>query len=122
MTRFGSSGLPLPGTTGVVDSTEGGIHDVGIINDSGGSSELPPGRYRVEVTRAWGDYEIGGRAEGELLDAADVEIAREAAKTDYPMRERESTGDPVLDAHTKRIMGPGRERRVFFALRDFEAD
>lgn len=93
--------------------------DVGIINDSGGSSELPVGTYRVEVTRGWHDYEIGGRMEGLLLDDADVEIAREAARTDFPYEDRPS-GDPRLDALMRKRMGdPLRHRRVFFAARDF---
>jgi hypothetical protein len=68
-------------------SVLGTINSVGIINDAGGSGWMPVGRYRIEVTRTWNDYEIGLRGEGTLLDEADIEIARKAGETGHPQSE-----------------------------------
>jgi hypothetical protein len=93
----------LVGAVGIVRCTTR-LHDitsVGITNDQGGSSFLPEGSYRVRVTRAWDDDEIGGRAEGVLVDPADIETAREAGTTGFPVRQ------------------PLAPERVFFAQADF---
>ena len=95
----------------VTDDGSGILGKVGLINDAGGSTELPqgtrraPARYRVRITRSWGDYEIGGRCEGLLLDDADVDLARETATTGFANR-------------THLPLDP---RRVFFAAADFTA-
>lgn len=86
------------GKTGVVKE---GAH-IAILNDLGGTTELPDATYRVKVIRAWGDYEIGGRCEGRLLDATSVEIARLTGTTGYEPK------DDLFDPE-----------RVFFAQRDF---
>jgi hypothetical protein len=67
---------------GVAVSTDD-FSAVCITNDVGGTSMLPPGRYRVEVVRQWHDYETGIRMVGELLDEADWEVARLAGTTGY---------------------------------------
>ncbi len=97
-------GIGGGGPVGTVDCAASGLGDitsVSIHNDQGGTGFLPPGRYRVQVVRAWEDDEIGGRAEGILLDEADVRLATVAGTTGSPARE------------------PLRPERVFFALTDF---
>ncbi len=42
-----------------------------------------PGEARVEITRAWHDYETGWKAAGVLLDADLIEIARAAGTSIY---------------------------------------
>ena len=54
-----------------------------IINDVGGTSELPAGQYMVEVTGGFHDYETGEIVHGRLLDEAEIEAAREAGTTGY---------------------------------------
>jgi hypothetical protein len=87
--------MPTPttavGKTGVVTCTNTGIGEitsVSIHNDQGGTGWLPPGTYRVRVTRAWHDYETGDQAVGSLLDQADMETSRTAATTGFPPRSR----------------------------------
>jgi hypothetical protein len=99
-------------------SVLGTINSVGIINDAGGSGWMPVGRYRIEVTRTWNDYEIGLRGEGTLLDEADIEIARKAGETGHPQSEFD-TGDPRLDKLLASRTGPDRVREVFFPISDF---
>jgi hypothetical protein len=82
------------------------IGSVAIINDCATSSELPVGFYRVQVLRAWYDYEIGARAAGVLLDDGDIEISRAAGTTGY-------APDPFGK--------PFCPQNVYFALNDFAA-
>lgn len=92
----------IVGQEGIVSSRhEWGIS---IVNDLGGTSTLPQGDYRVRVTRAWGDYEIGARCEGELLDHTSIEIARATGTTGYSPR-------VLFEPH-----------RVYFAARDFNTE
>jgi hypothetical protein len=56
---------------------------ISITNDLGGTTPLPPGRYRVGVVRAFDDYETGGRMIGRLLDEQDVELARTTGTTGH---------------------------------------
>lgn len=86
-------------TAGILDS------DLGINNDIGGSCEMPPGEYRVELERSWHDYEIGGRAAGRLLDEADIAKAREVGTTGYATPEKITAWDPA---------------RVFFPISAFK--
>ena len=59
------------------------ITTVSIHNDVGGTAWLPPGAYRVRVTRAWDDYETGWRAEGLLLEEEVIAASRQAGATAY---------------------------------------
>jgi len=52
-------------------------------DDVGGTARLPAGRYRVRVAPGFRDYEGGTRMMGELLDEADVEVARKLGITGY---------------------------------------
>lgn len=111
---------PLIWTVGTVECRVSIINTVGIINDVGGSSELPPGRYRVQLVRTWNDYEIGTRAEGVLLDEADIEVSRQAGTTSWTAehyeREYPSSGHAERVRAAKEAFDP---TRVFFALSDF---
>lgn len=108
-------------TIGTVECRESIINTVGIVNDVGGSSELPPGRYRVRVVRTWHDYEIGDRAEGVLLDDADVEVSRRAGTTDWTPEhyEREYPTQTALAERAREARANFDPSRVFFALSDF---
>lgn len=60
------------------------ISSVMIQNEVGGSSFLPPGRYRVRVVHGFDDYETGRRLHGLLLDVKDVATARKVGTAKYP--------------------------------------
>ena len=68
---------------GVVVADGEGLCDkhVCIRNDVGGTEFLPKGRYRVEITRGWDDYETGRRLVGKLLDKEDVKTAVKVGTT-----------------------------------------
>jgi hypothetical protein len=93
------------GTTGTVRCYKKILNSVSITNDVGGTSELPVGNYRVKVTKAWGDYEIGGRGIGVLLNEKDIKKSRKAGTT--PWKEKKGEFDPSI---------------VYFSLNDFTAD
>jgi hypothetical protein len=82
------------GDVGVIVVTGALGNGLYMSNDVGGTGELPPGRYRVEVTKTWHDYETGNRCHGKLLDPEAVAIARKAGTTGY--RDRK-TNPPVFD-------------------------
>jgi hypothetical protein len=70
--------------TGFVNARSG--FAVCIHNDAGGTTELPPRRYRVGVVRSFEDYETGRRMVGRLLDDADLALARAAGTTSSPTK------------------------------------
>lgn len=75
------------GDVGIVKTTGKLGTGLWMHNDVGGSCELPPGVYRVKVTKAWDDYETGQRCIGKLLDPKDIETARKTGTIDvskYP--------------------------------------
>jgi hypothetical protein len=90
------------------------IRHVCITNDVGGTTMLPEGEYKVEITRSWSDYEIGGRCIGFLTEAADIEIAREAGTTGFA-----KVGGRFREIKTEYGFEP---ERVYFAARDFREE
>ena len=57
-----------------------------IIQDNGCTVDLPEGEYKVVVTKAWGDYEIGTRYWGNLVEAKDIEVSKGVGETGEPNR------------------------------------
>lgn len=91
-------------TTGVATGT-GPFDAVYITNDVGGTTELPPGRYRVALERSWDDYETGIRMVGRLVEESDIEIATRAG----------TTGHAPPDTHY-------RPTEVYFSGAQFQED
>jgi len=83
-----TSKKPVVGDVGIAVSKLCGIHagdmtTVSVINDVGGYSSLPLGRYPVRITKTWDDYKTGRRMIGELMFPKDIETARKAGITGY---------------------------------------
>ena len=57
---------------------------VSINNNVGGTTELPEGRYRVEIIREFYDYEVGVRLHGRLLDAEQIASSRKTGEVLKP--------------------------------------
>lgn len=74
--------------------SDSGISNVMIQNEVGGSSWLPPGRYRVRVVHGFDDYETGRQLHGVLLDAQDVATARNVGTSKYPSTPKIEKFDP----------------------------
>ena len=53
---------------------------VSFSNNVGGTSELPEGRYRVELIGGFDDWETGRVLHGRLIDPEQIEIARQAGQ------------------------------------------
>lgn len=95
------------------------ISDIMIFNDVGGSSFLPPGRYKVRVVHGFDDYETGVRLHGELLDEKDIEIARKAGTTGYAGKVKGArSGLELIDRDQKKF----NPKKVYFSGRDFEPE
>lgn len=88
---------------GVVDAGEGPLNGLYFNNDLGGTSQLPPGRYRIRLDRSFDDYETGVRCIGELVDDEAIEIATKTGTSGF------ASGDM-----------PYRPTRVYFSARQFE--
>jgi hypothetical protein len=87
------------GDVGIVRATGKLAEGLWIHNDVGGSCELPPGKYRVQVTKVWDDYETGRRCIGKLLDPADIETARKTGTLNHSAEDYAKYGE----AHVQRV-------------------
>lgn len=95
------------------------ISDIMILNDVGGSSYLPPGRYKVRVVHGFDDEETGRRLHGELVDEKDIAIARKAGTTGYAGKVKGArSGLELIDRDQKEY----NPKKVYFSGRDFEPE
>lgn len=96
------------------------ITNIMIINDVGGSSFLPPGRYKVRVVHGFDDDETGLRLHGELMDEKDVKVARKAGTTGYAKKAGKiaRVGLALIDRDQKEY----NPKKVYFSGRDFEPE
>jgi hypothetical protein len=92
-----------------------------IVNDVGGTVDLPAGSYRVQLLKSWADYEIGDRCAGDLIDPMDIDVARKAGTTGHtPEDYRKYSPALYLKTFTQtRTFDP---KRVYFGLDDFIPD
>lgn len=90
-----------------------------IFNDVGGTTSLPAGRYRVEVTRGFHDYETGERMVGRLLDEADIEVAREVGTTGWTLEHFSREYGAAYGERIRRARRAFNPVVVYFAGRDF---
>jgi hypothetical protein len=111
---------PVTGTLQCCEVIPGST-SLSIRNDVGGSAYLPPGRYRIRLLRTTYDYETGWRCTGDLLDHAQIEIARNVGTTGFTPDDYGKYGlervAAVFDAAQQ--FNPAR---VYFHLDDFTPD
>lgn len=95
------------------------ISNIMILNDVGGSSFLPPGRYKVRVTYGFDDDETGRRLHGELVDEKDIEISRKAGTTGHAKEgKRARTGLELIDPDQREF----NPKKIYFQGKDFEPE
>lgn len=92
-----------------------------ILNDVGGTTSLPVGRYRVRLLLGWLDDETGARCIGALLDPVDIATARSVGTTGFRPDDERRYGRE-RDARTRQAAAEFNPARVFFALDDFTPD
>ncbi len=107
--------------TGIVRSRLGTTSRLSILNDVGGTAELPTGNYRVRLLTSWYDYETGTRCIGELIDLKDIATALEVGTTGYTPEDYRKYGEEHLERTFKAAheFDPGR---VYFHEDDFIPD
>jgi len=103
--------------TGILRSGEGLDATISIINDAGGTTDLPPGTYRVRLLEHWYDDETGIRCIGELLDERDIETARRAGTTGYKPEDYLKYSRAMFEK-TRKAAETFDPRRVYFCFDD----
>jgi hypothetical protein len=73
------------------------IKQATIVNDVGGTSELPLGSYLVSVERTWNDYETGKHGKGKLVQKGHIDIARKIGTTGYTVNDFKKYGQKMMD-------------------------
>jgi hypothetical protein len=109
------------GSPGTVECPDGTRGCASICNDVGGTTNLPAGRFRVRLLESWRDPEIGTRCIGELIEPADIAVARQAGTTGYTPEDYRRFGDEFYERVAKEAQA-FNPKRVFFALKDFTPD
>jgi len=95
------------------------ITSIMILNDVGGSSWLPPGRYKVRVVHGFDDYETGRNLHGELVDEKDIAIARKAGTTGYAKKAKNARkGLELIDRDQKEF----NPKKVYFRANYFQPE
>jgi hypothetical protein len=98
-----------------------GVFSVTVQNDVGGHSALPPGRYRVQITKTFEDYETGRVLHGELQEERDVAAARRSGTTGFtPDHYRRKA--PTLAAAVEKAAREFNPRVVYFSEHNCEPD
>ncbi len=68
------------------------VEEAMILNDIGGSTMLPQGRYRIKVESTFYDEETGIRIIGHLTEKLDIERARREGTTGFKPEYFKSNG------------------------------
>ena len=108
-------------TIGTVRCTKSPLNSVLIVNDVGGTVDLPLGTYRVRLLRSVYDYETGVNCTGQLLNPDDIQKARAAGTTGFRPDDYRKYGNE----HYKRTLKAADEfdpSRVYFSDWDFTPD
>jgi hypothetical protein len=104
--------------TGTVQCREGTTRTLTILNDVGGSEQLPTGNYRVRLITSWFDYETGVRCIGELIDLEDIETALQTGTTGFTPEDYRQYGEEHYE-RTRMAVHEFDPGRVYFSEDDF---
>lgn len=117
---------PNVGDVGIAVSKQVGTNagdstTVSVINNVGGFSSLPPGRYPVRITRPWDKAEAARRFVGELIFPHHIEIARKAGTTDKGPEDFAKHGEDQVE-RVKKAAAEFDPKLVCFREQDFKTD